>query len=1078
MTRFSRLLTATLMTGIIAVFSGINLHSQDISPMADLADKANPNFFEIQKVYNDHYDAIPQDQRRGWKQFKRWEYFWQRRVNDKGEFPSTGLITDQFNSSSIVEDKHNKVQSSVWELLGPEDTPSGTIRGQGIGRINVVRFFPGSTNLIWAGSASGGVWKSTDRGQHWKTFPFTQTLSLGVSDIAVAPTNKNVVYVVTGDVDPAYGKPFYSAGLIKTTNGGTTWSNTSIKYDLHNGAALTRILIHPDNSDVLILASSNGIYKSTDAGETWSKNASGAYFRDMEFSPAHPNIIHAVTKHYTSSAIYRSTNTGDTWTKVKQLTNSSRIALAVTPADTEWAYALAVGSQYSNFHSMLRTEDEGETWEEVASIAYVPNILGRSLGTGDDKYVGQGTYDLALAVSPQDEELVFVGGINVWMSESAGENFVKKTEWYNSHKYPYVHADQHDLMFQNNTEVLYSANDGGLAKTTDMGRTWVDISKGMSITQIYKMGVSQMEDNTLIIGSQDNGTSKLNKTSWDFVQGGDGMDCEIDPTSGNFVYASLYYGNLTRSSNGGGSFSTMLNTNKTKERGPWVTIIALDPTTPKIIYAGYNNVWRSTNYGYYNTWERISTFAEAGSYSTITAIAVAPSDSRTIYAANRKDLWVTRNDGGTWTKLASTAGTISSITVDPTNSHRCWLAMSNYSATNKILQFVDDEMTNMSGNLPNVPVNSIVYQKDSPDRLYVGTDLGVYFSDYNSPLWDRLGKGLPNVVVNDMDIHYRSKKLVVATYGRGVWQTDLVNCNLDKPELTVIGELEFCSGDSTLMIAPAGFDSYLWTNGETTRTIAAKESGIYAVKVYDNSGCGAGSDGVEIKVNTTANLKISALGLYPACVGDTVTLSASLGFSTYEWSNGDEGRKIDVWEPGEYTVLATAKNGCEKEFTLNVEYLDTPEDKPVITQLGDVLTSTDAAYYQWYLNSEIIKGATDKSYEITEDGIYNVEIECGVMSEEFDGYVGVEDHWTVNKAFSLSPNPAGEFIAIAFETGVRANYVIEITNITGRKMISLEGISDGSIMNQKIDLQSLSTGVYFVSLRFGTTFSTVKFIKE
>ena len=193
-----------------------------------------------------------------------------------------------------------------------------------------------------------------------------------------------------------------------------------------------------------------------------------------------------------------------------------------------------------------------------------------------------------MTVSPTNENLVFVGGVNTWQSNDGGINWNISSHWYGGGGVEYKHADEHYLRYNEDNGILYSANDGGLYYSNNDGQTWIDISDGLQISQFYRSGVSQTNSDLIISGAQDNGTLLMNGSNfWSAVRGGDGMECAIDPTNPNIMYSTVYYGALSKSNNGGGSWNDIAPAND----GAWVTPFTLDPSNPNRIVAGYEEVW-------------------------------------------------------------------------------------------------------------------------------------------------------------------------------------------------------------------------------------------------------------------------------------------------------------------------------------------------------------------------------------------------------------------------------------------------------------------------------------------------------
>ncbi|MDQ1266342.1 MAG: hypothetical protein QG635_1494, partial [Bacteroidota bacterium] len=509
------------------------------------------NFYEIQKSFQNYWKDKDHTQKgKGWKQFKRWEWFWEQRVYPSGEFPNlmqtySEIRRQKAGISNKTKDKLMTI--GTWVNLGPTSSPGGY---SGLGRLNVVRENPSNSNIIWVGSASGGLWKSTNGGSTWSTNT-DELASIGITDIVFDPNNSNIMYIATGDGDAG---DTYSIGLLKSTDGGQTWNTTGLTSNTYQNILISRVLIHPTNSNIILACGNLGIYKSSDAGINWFQ-ASTPTFKDMEFKPNNPNIIYA-----SGTSIYRSTNTGDSWT---QLTNGlptsgiQRIALSVTPANNNYVYALMSNSS-SGFLGLYRSTDGGDSW---ASRSTTPNILGWQQDGSDAG--GQGWYDLCIASNQTNAEEIYSGGVNIWKSTNGGTNWTPASDWTSS-----VHADHHDLWFVPGTNRLYSGNDGGIYRTTNGGTNWTWLGSGLITTQFYRLGLSSTNSNLIIAGSQDNGTKLKNGSNWSDVIGGDGMEAIIDHSNANIMYGELYYGAIRKSIDGGVSFNSMTLPN---DNGSWVT---------------------------------------------------------------------------------------------------------------------------------------------------------------------------------------------------------------------------------------------------------------------------------------------------------------------------------------------------------------------------------------------------------------------------------------------------------------------------------------------------------------------------
>jgi len=1058
---------------LIACFIILSMSSYSLLPQgvpSNFEPTKYENFYKLQSERNKFYEAIPYDERRGFKQFKRWEHFWAPRVYPTGQFPDAFDIMNEWQDyKKLNKDVYNNTLSNSWRLIGPIDRPTSanpSVRDQGIGRVNIIRWHKDSPNDLWVGAATGGVWRSKDAGKNWSKFPFTQFLSLGVSDIQIAPSNPNVVYVATGDMDGSTAaQNYYGIGIIKTTDQGATWSVTNAAHELEERKLFGKMFISPTDHNVVVATSNYGMLKTTNGGDSWSVNQNG-FFIDMEAMPTNSNILYASTFSYSGiGEIYKSTDMGNTWRRVHQISNCIRIAIEVTPANPDLIYAIAVERSTNGFHSFWLSEDQGETWDVNFTKDSGINLMGwQSNGRDLDK--GQGHFDLALAVSPLNPRLIFVGGVNIWKSTNSGISWTISAHWY-GHNAPLVHADQHDLKFTDDGKILYACHDGGIDYTTNGGTTWLNISDGLSITQYYRIGSTEADPNLIIAGAQDNGTSMFKDGRWIHVLGGDGMDCAIDPFDANRIYGSLYYGDFRRSTNGGVTFNNMLTRNETNENGAWVAPIHLDPQSPNIIYTGYQNVWRSNAYGNSGTWSRLSNF---GSSATLQNIAVAPTDSRVIYASSLILLYASYDNGATWKTILNSDLAISDIAVSNLDPNVVYITKSGYQRGNKVWKYDGEKWRNLSGNLPNVPANTIIYQKNSPDRIYIGTDIGVFYSDYGSNIWELYGSGLPNLVVNDLNIIHSTNTLRAGTWGRGVWGTSLLNCNLPKPQISAIGETRFCQGDSVVIVANVDVGNVSWNTGETSKQVTVKQDGDYSFVVTTGEGCNAKSDIITVVVSPVPELTLSMDKSTSLCNGDSLVINARPGFgTTYVWNNGVTGRRLVVYEDGEYYCMAVTGDGCETVSEIvKVTFHPSPE-KPTIVEEFEFLVSSPASKYQWYFNGAAISGANEQRYRPKEVGKYTVAVsnsgDCFVISDEYDLLVGVKEEWTQDtRNILLSPNPTlNDFnIQTMVKSGVRAT--ITVTNLSGREVARFNEVAGSNGISRRIDLSGHPAGTYIITV--------------
>jgi len=746
-------------------------------PWMENVKSENPTFQEIQKSFYDHWKDKTIEKGKGYKQFKRWEYYWEQRILPDGTFPSPSVTWDAWQDylTTHTETANKMMSSANWTFKGPSTTPGGY---NGLGRINCMAFHPTNANTFWVGTPAGGLWKTTNGGSTWITN--TDNLPvLGISDIAIDPTNANIMYIATGDGDMGSlsgmtGSPdgdTKSIGVLKSTNGGTTWNTTGLNWSLTSAKLIRRLIINPNNPQILIAAASDGIWRTTNGGANWTQLQAGTYFMDLEFKPTDPTIVYAASAG--NAQIFRSTNSGASWSQVTSFSGIYRINLAVSAIWTDLVDALCVNLQ-SGLAGLWFSSNSGASFTQYFNANCTNNLLHNSYNASGCG--GQGHYDLAYAINPNNSDDIWLGGVNTWNSTNGGSNWSLKTIWTSG--FPttaaVVHADKHFIAFHPLVSgTMFECNDGGLYKTTNGGTSWTDLSNGLQISQIYRIGVSQTVTNNIICGLQDNGSREIYNNAWYEQTGGDGMECIIDYSNASTEYASYANGVIYRTYNFWSTNATIsANIPGGQPAGAWVTPFVIHPTNPNILFAGYNKLYKTTNQG--NSWTAISPVLTS---DLLRSVAVAPSNPNTIFVATFDTLFLTTNGGSNWSYVSFGIpnAKITYITFDPTNSQRVYITLSGYSAGNKVFMSPDGGVNwyNYSGTLPNVPVNCITYQKGTNEGLYIGTDVGVFYTDATMTDWIAYQTGLPNVVVTELEISYNNNKLWAATFGRGLWNSDL-----------------------------------------------------------------------------------------------------------------------------------------------------------------------------------------------------------------------------------------------------------------------------------------------------------------
>ncbi len=1062
---------------LICTVATISVNAQDwVAKMND----TTANFYEIKAAFDKYWKDRPYERGKGYKAFMRWAWFTEPRVYPSGNMrmASRAYAYEQFQKFQQEQSQQKFSNSAAisattanWVPLGPFGSPANGDAG----RVQVVRTSPTNTNIIYVGTGAGGLWVSTNGGTSYSTTT-DQLPSLGVSDIAISPTNTNVIYIATGDKDAG---DTHSTGVLKSTDGGATFSVTGLAWQTSQLRRIYRVLINPANTNIIMAAASSGFYRSTDAGATWSLTST-AYCYDAELKPGDPNTVYIVT----ATSLLKSTNGGASFSGVtiSSSLNSNRLSLAVTPANPDYVYILA-SAPSNGFGGLFRSTNSATTFSLMSST---PNIFDWS--TNGSGAGGQGWYDIAIDASPTNANVIIAGGVNTWRSTNGGSTWQLHTHWYGGGGKPYVHADLHHVNFVSGS-VIFLGTDGGVARTTNSGTNWTTINGNMNIAQIYKLGNSANNAGRIVTGHQDNGTNLSNGTSWSQIYGGDGMDCFIDWSNNNTIIASYTYGDFQRSTDGGNNWTNIVN--GLSGNAAWVAPIVQDPITPNTYYAGYSKMFKSTNQG--TTWTQMGTT----NMGTIDEIYVCPSNPNVIYVSTTASVWKTTNGGTTWsnitTGIPTSSGQITDITCDNQNPNNVYVTLSGYSAGNKVYGSSNGGLnwTNMSNGLPNIPMNCIIYSNNSPQKLYVGTDVGVYYKEASMNSWLYYSNGLPNVVIDELEIYYPTGKLRAATYGRSVWETDLYSNPTAAP-------VSYFTNNFTAACVnvPFAFNdqsannptTYTWTfQGGNPATASIQNpvvtytsSGIYTVTLLTSNANGPSAP--YVATINVVNTPTASASNKTVCLGQNAALTLTTNASSAMWSNGGVGLSTSITQPTATAVYGyTASLGaCNVTGTVLLTVAVAPPT-PSITVVGSVLSTGTAPNYQWYLNGSPIPGATSQTFAPTGDGWYSVWVSdngCNASSDAmFISITSLKDNVSFVTGLRITPNPAKEVLNIKWDVLLTNKAEFEITNVLGQKIMA-GGLKIENGNSSTINIQNLVPGAYVFKVSENGNSTAIKFIKE
>jgi PKD repeat protein len=1070
----------------------------------------NIDFKTKQTTFENYYAGKDWSQQKGWKPFRRWEYNYQRRAQlgesekQLNERYLNYFINQQPNSSNITANTGSI--GGNWQFIGPNTTPTGG----GAGRVNAM--IKKADGQILVGAPEGGIW--TRNGTTWTTNTDFQLNYLGISDILIDPSNTNLMYAATGDAD-AGDAP--CIGVIKSTNGGATW----VTAGLTNVSRIYKIVTIGTDYQQLIAATNNGLYKTTNGGTTWTTVVSGVTFHDLEAKPGTNNVFFAVS----ALGFYVSNDGGSSFSNTNSsvglpTTGVNRKAIAVTPANAEYIYVLCSNSSNSGFHSFWRSTDGGNSFTLMQNGATggVPNLLGWAASGNDASSGGQGWYDLAIAAHPTNANIVYTGGVNIWRTLDGGATFTLNGHWTGSGGAPYVHADIHNLDFDA-TGTLYASCDGGIFENSNASGApvWNDISNGLQIAQMYKIGISQLTDGKVITGWQDNGTNFRDgsNTNWRRVLGGDGMESAIDPTNDNIMFGEIYYGSISRTSNGGTSWSNIVASNgaagTVNEQGPWVTIYEVAKSNPSIMYVGKRNVYRNTagGVGGVSTWTAGSGIPTSGN---IAALAVAPTNPDVVYTSKGGSLYVTTD--GTNFNLRNTGLPGSSITyIAISNDPNTAYITVNGGAGNLVFKTTNagNNWTNISLALPSLTPTCIALDVNSPiNQLYIGHLNGVYTKNDNMTNWVVYDNGLPNTEVAELEIMAAAQKLKAATYGRGAWESDLYS-NVVAPCTTAptanfsASATSICPNNNVtftnLTTSCTATTTYQWTfaggnpatSTSVTPTVMYANPGTYTVTLIATNSNGNNTKTTTnmIVVNNTVTPTINITAdKTNICSYETVTLNytgTNTGSNpTINWfvNNASQGNNSSLsignltngaviraeLTPGTGAGCVTTNLAVSNSITINV----TPQPaRPTITRNGIQLVSSATNGNQWYLNGTVISGATANTLTPTQNGSYTVQVTTnGCVSESSLPYI-----LDVKADGNLFPVPSVGNMTYDFIVPSNVtSYAASVYDGAG-KLVWQEAKSTTPGFNRiNFDLTKLAAGAYTFKFEIGTKTYTKRLI--
>ena len=1045
------------------------------------------NFYEVQKEANDYFSKYGRDKTSAWKKYKRWELVnGQRYAYAKGDRtvnPEVNTLREmaKISSRNQENERRNENATPIWSELGPKTSANVTGHwAPGIGRIDVIEVNPNNQNQILAGTPTGGLWKTTDGGQNWEVLNDYLPV-IGVAGIAIDWNNPQVIYLATGDKGGTFHNK--SIGVYKSTDGGATWNETGLTFVEQTQVQIRKMKMHPSNPNILYVSSSEGFFKSIDAGESWSVSLTNdVIVDDFELKPNNPDVIYAsVYEFYGEKAFYKSTDGGVSFTqKSNGLPNlTSRMLIAVTPANNNSVYILREQYNFTTSQwegGLYRSDDDAESFTYLGS----PKLEAT-----------QSMWHYALAVSPTNPNIIHVGEINTKISKDGGATWSQTAYWNINQTDPtnYVHADIQELIYVGNT--LYCGSDGLITKTDDEGETWINLTEGIGNRQFNKIAVGVSNPNKILGGSQDNGTSVYTNGLWHEWLGADGSEPYVNPENDLIIYGQEQSSNqIYVSTNGGNSFEYPITNHPSIRGGAFVTPMAGDPNNAGNMIVGLGELYQTKDA--MATWSQITSFGWTG--SRVGDVKMCASNPNYIYTSlsYSTDIRRTKDGGATWTAIKNNLpeyGAITQIAVHPTNPEFVAISLSGYNADQRVFLSENggDTWGDISEGLPNIPANAIAIDENN-NGIYIGLDAGVYFKDDNITSWISLDHKLPNVRIMDMEISSSISKIRIGTYGRGLWEADLIDTSSLPPIANFTADKTFVPKDEVVQftnLSTGEPTSFKWTfEGSATTTSTLENPSI----VFNESGSHTVTLTVTNENGATTETKVAYILVSDAnpCVTshslDYYYIS-NVSFANMTNSSGksEDGsgytiypfKKVNLEKGETYTLQTTVYD--PGNFTFVKAFIDWNNDdtfddsESYILERNQTVFSIDIVVPENVTKeAKILRVKAEWNY----DGVEAISA-CGISDEG-----GTEDYIlniveplsteiVAEDVMKLYPNPTAGIVSLVLSKDFNGEISAELFNMQGQRVFAKNYSKTYGRLISKLNLEGVPSGVYILKISNG-----------
>jgi hypothetical protein len=731
---------------------------------------------------------------------------------ETGEIPR-GLLMEAKRRLRDILGRQEKaaIGGITWVERGPDNVG---------GRTRALLFDPNDSQYktVYAGSVSGGLWKSTDffaADPEWTEIdPFLENLA--ITALVTDPSSSDTWYMGTGE-------GFYNSdavkgdGIFKSTDGGDTW--TQLSSTTGSSFDYVQKIVVASNGDV-IAATRDGVQRSTNGGSSWTKvlgssTGGGSTNRigDLEID-ANGNIW-AAAGIFSTDGVYKSNNNGVSWTKKYTSTSAQeRIEIACAPSDSDRVYIVLQNDHSRNADKVKKSTDGGDNWSNISVPVDDVN--------SDTFTRQQGWYDLILCVDPNDEDNVLMGGIDLYKSTNAGTSWTEISHWYGGASLPEVHADQHQIIFKpGSSDTVIFGNDGGVYFSKNISVSSPSFThqiNGYNTVQYYSCAVAPAKNqNYFLAGSQDNGSHQFSSAGVNStveVTGGDGAFAHIDQDDDDYQFTSYIRNQYRKSTNGGSSFS---NVNFDDSIGMFINPTDYDNDAQKLYASygtgGYYLVWTNPRSG--SSYSTVS----AGMTGEISAVTCDPNTSNRVYFGTNAGKIYRVNDAASSPSVSDItggsmpSGYVSCIAVEDGDDDHLLVTFSNYSVSS-VWESTDggSNWTDVEGNLLDMPVRWALFSPIGGDSALIATELGVWSTtdlDGSSTSWATTNSGLANVRVDMLQLRPADSMVIAATHGRGLFSSSNFSNSLE-PDFEAQKTLAYVGEKITFSDNSIGATSWEW----------------------------------------------------------------------------------------------------------------------------------------------------------------------------------------------------------------------------------------------------------------------------